>query len=337
MKVLYKIKSGSFLYGLTTPKSDLDYVGVYIEDTLEELLDPFNNKDEIDVSIKAKLENGKNSSEAIDEKYFHIKKFIKLCADCNPNIIEMLFAPEYAIEYVDPDFKTLFLDRPEMFVNAKLVDRFIGYAKSQEQKSYTKSNNYVTLDAFKIGLKNLDDKLNMNWIMNDSEFQKKFEGRYSIVTKRHTATNIEDVLEIADMQFPSGLTIKNALTQIEERFARASHRVEGILVNNYEPKFMSHTIRLLAEGKQLLQSRSIKFPFEGEERELIMNIKTGVIKVEDIPEIVNRYKDELSTLEQVESCNIPKEADKVAIAKSYSRLVLKKYEIYWEDWKWMKN
>lgn len=78
--ILYKIKAGSFLYGLTTPSSDLDYTGVYIEDKFNEFIDPFNTKDEIDLSVKSKLENGKNDSDAVDEKYYHLKKFIKLCA-----------------------------------------------------------------------------------------------------------------------------------------------------------------------------------------------------------------------------------------------------------------
>lgn len=80
MKVLFKIKSGSHLYGLNTPTSDLDYVGVYVEDSFEDFIDPFNTKDEMDMSIKSKKENGKNDKDAVDEKYFHIKKFIKLCA-----------------------------------------------------------------------------------------------------------------------------------------------------------------------------------------------------------------------------------------------------------------
>jgi len=322
MKILYKIKSGSHLYGLTTPTSDVDYVGVYMEDTFEEFIDPFNTKDEIDISITSKQENGKNDENAVDEKYFHIKKFIKLCAENNPNILEMLYTPKNCIEYVDPKFKSLILDHPEMFVNAKLIDRFIGYAKSQEQKSYTKSENYLLLEKFKKWLEEIGDfrsrKETIEYALTTFKynFQNGFSGGYTI-------TNY--ILELGGMKFQFGITIKEAIARIKDRFARASHRVEGIFVNKYEPKFMSHTIRLLDEGYQLLSNGKINFPFTGKALEDIMNIKFGNTPVEIVVEIVNEYKNRLSVLEKTHF--LPKTADYEAIKKRYHTLVFNVYEM----------
>lgn len=319
MKVLYKIKSGSHLYGLNTPTSDMDYVGVYIEDTFEDFIDPFNTKDEMDTSIKSKKENGKNDENAVDEKCFHLKKFIKLCADNNPNVLEMLFAPEDCIEYVDPDFKSLILDHPEMFVNAKLIDRFIGYAKSQEQKSYTKSDNYVTLNTFSNSLKRVANLKTMQAKMREAVLHldpELFKGKAN-------QNPVDIVYEVGDMKFPSGITIKEAIARIDERFARASHRIEGIFINKYEPKFMSHTIRLLDEGYQLLTTGKVSFPFTGKSLADIMSIKLGNTPVEDVPEIVNEYKERLSELEKVHT--LPKTADYEAIKRAYLLLVVSMY------------
>lgn len=319
MKVLYKIKSGSHLYGLNTPTSDMDYVGVYIEDSFEDFIDPFNTKDEMDTSIKSKKENGKNDTDAVDEKYFHIKKFIKLCADNNPNILEMLFAPEDCIEYVDPDFKSLILDHPEMFVNAKLIDRFIGYAKSQEQKSYTKSDNYVTLNTFSNSLKRVAKLKTMQAKMREAVLHLDPE-----LFKGKTNQNPVDIVyEVGDMKFPSGITIKEAIARIKDRFSRASHRIEGIFINRYEPKFMSHTVRLLEEGYQLLTNGKISFPFTGQALEDIMSIKLGNTPVEDVPEIVNEYKERLSELEKVHT--LPKTADYESIKRAYLLVVVSMY------------
>ena len=319
MKVLFKIKSGSHLYGLNTPTSDLDYVGVYIEDSFEDFIDPFNTKDEMDMSIKSKKENGKNDKDAVDEKYFHIKKFIKLCADNNPNILEMLFCSENCIEYVDPDFKALILDHPEMFVNAKLIDRFIGYAKSQEQKSYTKSENYVLLNTGLNSLKRVANLKTMQAKMREAVLHidpELFKGKAN-------QNPVDIVYEIGDMKFPSGITIKEAIARIEDRFSRASHRIEGIFINKYEPKFMSHTVRLLDEGYQLLTTGKISFPFTGQALEDIMSIKLGNTSVEDIPELVNKYKERLSELEKVHT--LPKTADYEAIKRAYLLLVVSMY------------
>jgi len=325
MKVLFKIKSGSHLYGLNTPTSDMDYVGVYIEDTFEDFIDPFNTKDEMDTSIKSKKENGKNDKDAVDEKYFHLKKFIKLCADNNPNVLEMLFAPEDCIEYVDPDFKSLILDHPEMFVNAKLIDRFIGYAKSQEQKSYTKSDNYLYLEKFRRGLDYIGSLNNETRtikevvINNQSNFQGEFKDHYNVIIGLYG----DKVLELGGMKFPFGITIKEAIARIDDRFSRASHRIEGIFINKYEPKFMSHTIRLLEEGYQLLTAGKIEFPFKGQAYDDIMSIKLGNTPVEDVPEIVNEYKERLSELEKVHT--LPKTADYEAIKRAYLLVVVSMY------------
>lgn len=323
MKVLYKIKSGSHLYGLNTPTSDVDYVGVYVEDNFEDFINPFNTKDEIDMSIKSKKDNGKNDENAVDEKYFHLKKFIKLCAENNPNILEMLFCPEDCIEYVDPDFKKHILDHPEMFINAKLIDRFIGYAKSQEQKSYTKSENYLLLEKFKKWLEEIGDfrsrKDTIEYTLTayKYDFQDGFIGGYTI-------TNY--ILELGGMKFQFGITIKEAIARIDDRFARASHRVDSIFVNKYEPKFMSHTIRLLEEGYQLLTTGKISFPFTGKALEDIMNIKLGKTPVEVVVEIVNEYKNRLSMLEKIHI--LPETADYSAIKDRYHTLIFNVYEMH---------
>ena len=307
------------MYGLNTPTSDMDYVGVYIEDSFEDFIDPFNTKDEMDTSIKSKKENGKNDENAVDEKCFHLKKFIKLCADNNPNVLEMLFAPEDCIEYVDPDFKSLILDHPEMFVNAKLIDRFIGYAKSQEQKSYTKSDNYVTLNTFSNSLKRVAKLKTMQAKMREAVLHldpELFKGKAN-------QNPVDIVYEVGDMKFPSGITIKEAIARIDDRFSRASHRIEGIFINRYEPKFMSHTVRLLEEGYQLLTNGKISFPFTGQALEDIMSIKLGNTPVEDVPEIVNEYKERLSELEKVHA--LPKTADYESIKRAYLLVVVSMY------------
>lgn len=311
MKMLYKIKSGSHLYGLITPTSDIDYIGVYIEDTLEDFLDPFNTKDEIDLSVVDKLENGKNSNDAVDEKYYSLRKFIKLCSECSPNIFEMLYAPDNCIEYIDPLFKKYFIDTPEMFLNKKVIDRFIGYAKSQEQKSYTKSENCLYLEKFKLGIQNIMDRNSCTFRICDliekdsSNFSAKFKNHYNLIPGAHGDT----ILEVGGMKFPFGITLKEAVSRIEDRFSRASHRVDGILINKYEPKFMSHTVRLLIEGIQILQTGKISLPFTGYDKDVIMRIKLGLTPIKDIPYIVNTYKDIFSMNEEKYNNKLPQSPD----------------------------
>lgn len=139
MKILFEMYFGSRLYGLETENSDTDIVGVYIEDTFEEFINPFKGKKsgEIDMSIISKQENGKNDKDAVDKKYYHLNKFIKLCSDMNPNILEMLFANEENIIYVDPMFKEHILYNYMIFMSTKYKATFKGYAINCKHKSIT--------------------------------------------------------------------------------------------------------------------------------------------------------------------------------------------------------
>ena len=91
--LIVEMRTGSHLYGLQTETSDEDFTGIFF-DPMDMLLNPFQSLYELDLSIKDKLQNGKNSKDAIDKKFYTLKKFIKLAADCNPNILEMLFVDD---------------------------------------------------------------------------------------------------------------------------------------------------------------------------------------------------------------------------------------------------
>lgn len=317
IKILFKMKSGSHLYGLNTEKSDEDYVGVYVESDYEDFLDPFNTKDEYDESVKSKLENGKNNPDAIDCKYFHLKKFIKLCAGNNPSVFEMLFAPEECIEYIHPHFKIL-LNRRGMFLSKRLIDKFIGYAKSQEQKSYTKSEKYLILNKFVEGLRRMHQDSILREVVSKADFSKHFKDKYNIITSGN-----DEVLEIGQMKFPFGITVKETVERIDDRFKRASHRVDDIVINKYEPKSLSHTLRLLYEGMELIETGNISLPFTGIKKENIMGIKTGETSLVEAVEVIQDAKDMFAAFEK--SHELPDNPQYEYIKLNYCELIKRLY------------
>ncbi len=319
------MKSGSHLYGLNTPTSDEDYVGVYIEDTLEEFLNPFQEKKDIDLSIKHKDDLGKNTKDAVDKKYYHISKFIKLLTDNNPSILEMLFAPYESIIVEDKDFYSYVRFYRDDFLSKRIYNKFIGYALSQEQKSYTKAENYVTIKDFKeylLSIKNERSSI-LDLIKND-DFMEKFKGRYTIEVKRHSLFNNEEILNLGELQFPSGLTLKASIDIINKRFNNATHRLGELLVHKYEPKFMSHTIRLLLEGINLLGDGVINFPFKGKDKDLIMSIKTGKLDVTEVMGITNSLKEKIEN--SLHTSRLRKDPSYNQIASNYAKLIRKIYE-----------
>jgi predicted nucleotidyltransferase len=114
--LIYKCLAGSHAYGTNIESSDIDTRGLFIAPpsvsigcmyTMEQFIDP-----------------------DIDEQLFELKKFTRLAAECNPNIIELLFTDEKNIQFIDPIFK-IYREQAPLFLSKKAKHTFSGYAMSQ--------------------------------------------------------------------------------------------------------------------------------------------------------------------------------------------------------------
>jgi len=326
---ILEIKTGSNLYGLETPESDVDYGGVFVEPiefvlpTTRQILSPFyrhESLNEIDLSIKDKKDNGRNSKDAIDRKFYSLKKFVKLAAENNPNIIEMLFVNPENIIYCNKWGKLL-LDNRNLFLHEGLVERFIGYAISQEKKMYVKSNNYeafkkfITFIEYQIETKNCfhNDKLVSLRLQLDSEKIGKFG------QKQHEDKRFEDIYFIGDLSMGANIQIKTALDNIKNRFSKASgYRKQLVFERGYDYKFGSHVIRLLVEGIEMLKTGDLKFPLK--QKDIIMRCKTGNMPIEELQEHISKLKKEFREIQNSGNHVLPKKPN-------YNKLEELLYEI----------
>lgn len=118
-------KHGSHAYGTNTPDSDLDIRGFCIPP--KEYFLGYNNK----------FEQFQHQNDTHDIVIYDIRKFFKLAADCNPNIIEILFTdPKDHIVVTQVGKKVL--KHRELFLSAKAFYTFGGFAFQQLQKIKTK-------------------------------------------------------------------------------------------------------------------------------------------------------------------------------------------------------
>ncbi len=114
--ILY-CKSGSHAYGTNLPTSDEDFRGVFIpsEDYYIGLL---------------KVEQEISNIDGKDVVIYELKKYIQLAADCNPNILELLFCAQDDVLWETKEGKIL-RDNREKFLSKKARHTFSGYAMSQ--------------------------------------------------------------------------------------------------------------------------------------------------------------------------------------------------------------
>jgi predicted nucleotidyltransferase len=139
-KILLEVRSGSYLYGTNTPESDVDYQGVFLPP--EEYILGLDRVEILDCSIISKNEKGTNNKDAIDRKFYEIRRFVELVLKGNPNIIELSFVNEENIIQITEFGKEL-LNTIPLLLGRKFINSFMGFILS-EKKQYENVNNTTT-------------------------------------------------------------------------------------------------------------------------------------------------------------------------------------------------
>lgn len=114
MKLIYKCLGGSHLYGLNVPESDLDWRGVFLNDSIGTIvgLDRHEHQD--------------LRHESKDEFYFEIRHFLNSLRKTNTQAIELLFN-DGACESIDPIFKKIQDNKYRLLDSKKLYKSLKGY------------------------------------------------------------------------------------------------------------------------------------------------------------------------------------------------------------------
>ena len=124
--LVYLVKHGSHAYGLARSESDLDVKGIVIVPTdvfigyTTNFEQTINNPD-----IQEFLGLG-----SIDSVVYGLQKFFKLAADCNPNIIELLWVDSSDLLIHSRAGKAIRAAR-DLFLSLKAKHTFSGYAHAQ--------------------------------------------------------------------------------------------------------------------------------------------------------------------------------------------------------------
>ena len=287
---IFECITGSRLYGTYTPDSDYDYRGICIP-PLEVLLDPFMGFDQKDSGF-----------EEADKTIYALGKFFKLCADSNPNIIELLFTPEKNILYKTKAWDNI-IENKNFFISKKAKHTFLGYAWTQINKVKTHREWFLNppkekptrkmfgltdtptisgegLQAvsnikFNLFIESFRDEIKRELEYRDAK--KKWDNYYSWVKNRNPQRKL-----------------------LEEKFG-------------YDCKYILHVFRLLEEGKQLLLNGKIEFPLQNAKE--LLEIKNGKYTYDEAIEKVSNIEKEFEYL--YESSKIPFRADKKALTKIY--------------------
>jgi len=126
--IIFESIMGSKAYGTDTPESDTDIRGIFIQ--------PYE-----DIIKYGFIEQV--SDELNDIVFYELKRFLELAVKNNPNILELLNAPEDMVIYKHPIYDVLYNNRKD-FLSKECKHSFGGYALSQikKAKGYNKMINW---------------------------------------------------------------------------------------------------------------------------------------------------------------------------------------------------
>src|SRR2546421_7964169 len=114
--IIFECNAGSRAYNLATPTSDTDTRGVF------------------KLPAREYLRVGPPPQQVHDERqdtiYYELRRYFHLAADCNPNIIELLWTDEADIRLCAPAMRRV-LDQRKLFISKKAYHTFSGYAVAQ--------------------------------------------------------------------------------------------------------------------------------------------------------------------------------------------------------------
>ena len=284
---ILEVEIGSFVYGTNVETSDKDYSGVIVCPKRYYL--GLEKLDEIDMSIISKTESGKNDKDAVDSKFYNINKFLKLAMENNPNILEQLFTPESNIKFITNLGKKIISNR-HLFPHTGLKQKFLGYAFSQKHKMVIKTDNYTGLNAFNewLDYNVIDDATSLF-----THTQLLAEMRYVPGLKGIVKFHDHHAL-IGDINISLTDKLIKVKHKVAERLSKVGNREELYTKYGYDTKFGMHLVRLMLEGKELLMTGKIEYPLN--DREMLLDIRNGKWKKEDIIEFSEQLEAEINDM-----------------------------------------
>lgn len=281
-EILYKARVGSHLYGLNTPESDEDFVGVFMPDPYQ--LFGLNPKDELDKSTKSSDSGRRNTNEDIDYKLYSLKKFVNLALKNNPNIVELLFVNNVNL-LVDSEVMKELRFNYDKLISQKVYHSFTGYAYSQKKKLTVKSKRYNSLIKAEEYTRNLLEETNMQYLDNSTanvlnESVKYYKGKKQ---------NCES--------FHAGMDLKIVHSKLKEELDNYGWRVntDTFMALGYDIKFGYHLVRLMAEGYELLSTGRLTFPVRGEAKHDIMSVRNGEVTLDGLYSLYKKWKEKCDT------------------------------------------
>ena len=294
---------GSQAYGTSTPESDLDVKGIAIP--------PIEYMFGFQKNFEQAIQN-----EPVDLVIYSLQKFMKLAADCNPNIIEVLFTDKNKWFITTPLFERLYKNRHE-FLSMKAKHTFSGYAISQLKRMKTHRNWLLNPPSHKptreeFGLSQVN-KINPSIV-----------GAVNNMIERHNASFDGDVMKLLDAEkrYTAALTHYNQYMNWKKNRNKKRSILEAKI--GYDTKNAMHLVRLLKMCKEIITTGEVVVS-RPDAKELLL-IRDGAWSYEKLIAWANEQEKELDEISKNGNPVLPYKSNQNFLDKLCVELITEFYE-----------
>lgn len=266
----YLTVAGSRSYGTNTPNSDTDVRGFFMN-PLDDILGMSEGK-------------GQYEDKTTDTVIYSFRKFVKLVADCNPNVVELLGTRPSERIYTTPVFKNVVANK-NLFLSKKAFYSFAGYATAQLRRL----ENGLSFREGKAEnvAKHLVESLNMEVMQKEDVFYTVAElenfMEFSLGDEGDERDQLREVLVSCKYDEIPLRDFLNAVHDIEntaKNYGRLNKR------NNKKDdahlyKHAMHLLRLYYMGMDLLLHGEVN-TYREKEHDLLMSVRNGEVSFDRI-------------------------------------------------------
>ena len=267
--VAYLTLAGSIAYGTNNEKSDIDVRGFAVE-SLDSLL-----------TGKAFEQVDDTSTDTV---IYGLRKYFKLCAECNPNVLELLGTkPEHVLHMNAAGKKVR--DNAEIFLSKLAYKKFVGYATAQLRRL----QNALAHDSYPEHEKNLHVLKSINSMMLASRREYGLN-RASVDFDLH-GDEILISVDAKNLPLKNFLAMNSGLQTLLNNYAKLNHRNRK-KDENHLHKHAMHLIRLYLTGIDILDGRGV-VTFRERDLPLLKKIRAGEIPLADVFKMADEFESQI--------------------------------------------
>ncbi len=274
--ILILTTGGSIAYGTNIDTSDIDIRGVTLE----------NKQDIIGLSDFEQFED-----KSTDTVIYGLKKFISLCINCNPNVLEILGTKQEHLLVISKEGELL-RDNVELFLSKRAIQSFGSYATAQLRRL----QNALARDNYPHSEK---EQHILNSILGQMEHLQR---SYKSFTDKEISLYIdksdrqdmdtEIFIDVNLKHYPlrDFKNIYSDMNNIVKDYSKLNHRnskKDELHLN----KHAMHLIRLLVTGTEILKGKGVN-TYREKERAFFLDIRSGKYSFTEIFEMVDDYEHE---------------------------------------------